>query len=76
MKGITIRLERVKRGLTQAELAEKLGVSQVLISKHERGIYMASKETSSRIRRIFRQIDENGKGDAERKVYQHHSSSP
>ena len=68
MKGMTIRLERVKRGTTQAELAEKLGVSQVLISKLERGIYMASKETSSRIRRIFRQIDENGKGNEERKV--------
>ena len=68
MKGMTIRLERVKRGLTQAELAGKLGVSQVLISKVERDIYSASKETSSRIRRIFREIDENGKGNEERKV--------
>ena len=63
MRGMTIRIERIRRGLTQAKLAEMLGLSQVLVSKLERGVYTLSKETSVKIRRIFREIDENGRGD-------------
>ena len=63
MRGMTIRIERVRRGLTQAKLAKMSGLSQVLVSKLERGVYTLSKETSVKIRRIFKEIDENGRGD-------------
>ena len=68
MKGMTLRIRRIRRGLTQADLAERLGVSQVLISKLERGIYEASKETISKLRQIFREIDEYGKANEERNL--------
>lgn len=59
MKGITIRVERVRRGLTQTSLATKLGLSQTEVSKLERGVYIASKETANKIRQVLREIDEN-----------------
>lgn len=68
MKGITLRVQRVRRGLSQTELAKRIGLTQTEVSKLERGIFIASKETSVKIRRIFREIDENGKGNEERKV--------
>ena len=68
MKGITIRVGRVRRGLTQTELGKRIEFTQTEISKLERGVYIASKHTSSKIRQIFRQTDENGKGNEERKI--------
>lgn len=62
MKDITIRIGRVRRGLSQTELGKRIGFTQTEVSKLERGIFIASKETSVKIRRIFREIDENGKG--------------
>ena len=68
MRGMTIRIERVKRDLTQTELAEKLGISQALLSKLERDVYTATKETASQIRQIFKGIDEYGKDNEERNL--------
>ena len=63
MEGMTIRIERIRRGLTQTELAKRLGVSQELVSKLERGIYQTSNETSKKIRQLFKDMDK-GDGNA------------
>jgi DNA-binding XRE family transcriptional regulator len=57
MKGMSIRVGRVRRGLTQTELARRIGLSQTEVSKLERGIYDASVETATRIRQAFREVD-------------------
>ena len=62
MKGITIRLGRVRRGMTQTELANRLGFTQAEVSKLERGIYQTSAKTAGRIRQVFRGFD-NGVED-------------
>ena len=38
MKGITIRIGRVRRGLSQTELGKRIGLTQTEISKLERAI--------------------------------------
>ena len=65
MRGITLRLGRVRRGLSQTDLAQKLGLQQTDISKVERGIFQLSPTTASYIREIFREID-NGNGDGDK----------
>ena len=39
--GKLVRLERVRRGWRQADLAEKAGVTQAEVSALERGLYVA-----------------------------------
>lgn len=58
MRGITIRVGRIRRSLSQTELGKRIGLTQTEVSKLERGIFLTSKETSVKIKRIFREIDE------------------
>jgi DNA-binding XRE family transcriptional regulator len=67
MKGITIRVERVRRGMTQAQLGSMVGFTQTEISKLERGIYEASVKTSAKIRQVFKDIDK-GDGDGKENI--------
>ena len=39
MKAITLRVKRIRAGLTQSQLAERLGLTQPLVSQLERGFY-------------------------------------
>ena len=44
---------RLKKGLSQAELAERLGVSQPLISQYENGSTSPTAELSVKIAELF-----------------------
>jgi transcriptional regulator with XRE-family HTH domain len=51
--GARVRAEREAQGLTQAELADKAGVSQQMISAIERGTFGAGDETRRALARVF-----------------------
>jgi putative transcriptional regulator len=50
----TLKVERAKQGITQAELAEKVGVSRQTINSIEIGKYVPSTLLSLKIARVFR----------------------
>ncbi len=68
MRGITIRVGRIRRGLSQTELGKRIGLTQTEVSKLERGIFITSKGTSVKIRQIFREIDEDENSNDQRKT--------
>ena len=57
MKGITIgeriRLKREKNNLSQEQLAERIGVSQMMVSYYERDFKPLSFEMAIRIARVL-----------------------
>ena len=48
-----IKLLRIKHGLSQLELGQKLGISNRAISKWEKGISMPSSDNIYRLSKIF-----------------------
>jgi len=68
MKGITIRLGRVRRGMTQTELGKRIGLTQAEVSKLERGIYQTSAETSAKIRQTLRNMREQRPTEKEKSL--------
>jgi transcriptional regulator with XRE-family HTH domain len=51
--GQRIRRLRKERGLTQAQLAEQMGIAEILISDYERGRLRVSAETAVRLALAF-----------------------
>ena len=47
--GVTIRYLRIKRGMTQKELSERLGVTESYVSQYERNKRIPKRETLQRI---------------------------
>jgi transcriptional regulator with XRE-family HTH domain len=54
-----IRLERIRRGLRQIDLAKKAGVTQTEVSALERGLYIIPAARS----RILKALDLNSESD-------------
>lgn len=52
--GAYLRIYRDNAGLTQAQLAERIGKSRFRISEMERGIRGISKETAKLLAQIFK----------------------
>lgn len=40
-----LKVKRIEHGMKQAELAEKAGISSVLVSLYERGVHFPRKDT-------------------------------
>jgi transcriptional regulator with XRE-family HTH domain len=55
MKAITLKVQRIRAGLTQAELAEKVGLTQPLISQLEQGFYIPGPELMQKINDVLKQ---------------------
>jgi transcriptional regulator with XRE-family HTH domain len=55
MKAITLRVKRIRAGLTQSELAKRVGLTQPLISQLERGFYIPGPELMQRINDALKQ---------------------
>jgi DNA-binding XRE family transcriptional regulator len=51
--GLDIKRERLKRGMTQAQLAEALGTSQEVISRWESGTKTPSEKSLEKLREVF-----------------------
>ena len=49
MKAITLKVKRIRAGLTQTELAKKVGLTQPLISQLEGGFYIPGPELMRKI---------------------------
>jgi predicted transcriptional regulator len=58
MKGMTIRVKRVRAGLSQSELAKRIGLTQALVSQIETGFYVAGPELVKRINKALQQHKE------------------
>ncbi len=43
--GLNIKFERTQRGLTQAQLAERIGIDEKTVSRHECGHYISLRLT-------------------------------
>ena len=56
MKGLTVRIERIRRGLKQSELGEKIGLTQPVISTIE-SMYRVSPDIAVKIREVLRNTD-------------------
>ncbi|MBS1614577.1 MAG: helix-turn-helix transcriptional regulator [Bacteroidetes bacterium] len=54
----TVRIERAKHELTQAQLAEKLGVSRQTVHAIESGKYVPSTVLALRMSRLFKVLVE------------------
>lgn len=52
--GNTLRTLRLKENMTQAQLAQKLGLTKSVISAYETGLRLPSYETLIHIAKIFR----------------------
>ena len=73
--GMQIRNYRKMRGLTQVELAEKLGLTQVAIANYERGFRKPDVEMVPKIAQVLGvSIEElfGGKGRPENGAARHH----
>ena len=55
----TIKVERAKKNMTQAELAEKLGVSRQTINSIEKGKFNPSTLLSLKIAHVFNEKIDN-----------------
>ena len=55
VKGLQIKLARIKRGLRQVDVAQRAGISQTALSKIERGVWPLSKKG---LKHILRAIEE------------------
>jgi predicted transcriptional regulator len=67
MTGAEYREERVKRGLSVARLAEKLGVHWVTVYKREAGVHKVSEEAAVAIRSLpVPRAKERGSGGPEK----------
>ena len=53
MKGLNLKIARIRKQLKQKELAEKLGVTPQAISDMERGVYTPSYETMRKMSEIL-----------------------
>ncbi|HUV67143.1 MAG TPA: helix-turn-helix transcriptional regulator [Sedimentisphaerales bacterium] len=51
--GRAVRIMRTARGMTQAELAERVGSSQRIISFIETGLVRATDETAAKIQKVL-----------------------
>ena len=60
MKAITLKVKRIRAGLTQRQLAEKVGLTQPLISNLEQGFYIPGPELMQRINEILKQRGGDG----------------
>ena len=58
MKGITLKVKRIRAGLSQAELAKMVGLTQPLISKLEAGFYIPGPELMQKINDALKQRKE------------------
>ncbi len=58
MKGITIKLRRISAGLSQAELAKRVGLTQPVISQLEGGVYIPGPELMQKINDALKQRKE------------------
>ena len=58
MKGMTIRVKRVRVGLSQSELAKRIGLTQAIVSQIETGFYIAGPELIKRINAALEQHKE------------------
>lgn len=50
---VNLERERKRAGLTQEELAEKLGVKQALISQYENGVKLPTIQLAVKIAKLF-----------------------
>jgi len=58
MRGITIKIGRIRAGLSQAELAKQVGLTQSLISQLEAGFYLPGSELMQKINNALKQQKE------------------
>lgn len=58
--GEELRLRRLLKKLTQAEVAEVAGITQIRISNIERGIHKPTPRTVARIRRALDKLPAKG----------------
>ena len=63
MKAITLRIKRIRAGLTQAELAKRVGLTQPLISQLEAGFYIPGSELMQKINDALKQQQREGNQD-------------
>ncbi len=55
MRGITLRVRRIRAGLSQAELAKLVGLTQSLVSQLEAGFYIPGPELMQKINDALKQ---------------------
>lgn len=55
MKAITLKVRRIRAGLSQAELAKLVGLTQPLISQLEGGFYIPGPELMQKINDALKQ---------------------
>ena len=55
----TMRRARLLRGLSQGQLAKRLGLRQPLLSDFERGVLIPNRETRARIARVLGQPEDS-----------------
>lgn len=58
MKGITIKVRRIRAGLSQTELAKLVGLTQPVISNLENGLYIPGPELMQKINDALKQRKE------------------
>ena len=55
MKGITIKVRRIRLGLSQSQLAKMVGLTQPVISQLEQGFYIPGPELMQKINNALKQ---------------------
>ena len=58
MKAITLKVRRIRAGLSQSELAERIGLTQPLISQLEGGFYIPGPKLIKKINEALKQQKE------------------
>ena len=58
MKGITLKVRRIRLGLSQTELAKMVGLTQPVISQLELGFYIPGPELMQKINDALKQQKE------------------